>query len=437
MKRFAWIVLVLLLAACGVLTPATDMPAVPPASAQVTPIPLEVVQPSATAEPPVQESMTQPAPPTTLPSESPADTAPPAGPAAVLPEAADYLWERVVGGLVNPIGLEHAQDGSGRLFIIEQDGRILIWKDDTLLDAPFLDIRDRVGSRGSEQGLLGLAFHPRYAENGYLYVNYTDTNGDTHIARFTVSEGNPDQADPTTEKTLMVVSQPFGNHNGGVVVFGPDGYLYLGLGDGGSGGDPQGNAQSTQTLLGKILRIDVDSGDPYGIPPDNPFAGEGGLPEIWAYGLRNPWRISFDRLIGDLYIGDVGQNQWEEIDFLSSGAQPGANFGWDYREGFHPFEGAYQGNDLIDPLIEYDHSQGCSVTGGVVYRGINLQAWQGVYIYGDYCSGNVWGLLRNSDGSWQNGLLFQTNSRISSFGVDEAGELYLVDHRGDIYHLTQ
>ncbi len=437
MMRNVWVLLVFMLSACSVMTPATDAPAVPPASAQVTPIPLEVVQPSATAEPPVQESMTQPAPPTTLPSESPADTAPPAGPAAVLPEAEDYVWERVVGGLVNPIGLENAQDGSGRLFIVEQDGRILIWKDGTLLDAPFLDIRDRVGNRGSEQGLLGLAFHPRYTENGYLYVNYTDTKGDTHIARFTVSEVNPDQADPTTEKTLLVVSQPFGNHNGGVVVFGPDGYLYLGLGDGGSGGDPQGNAQSTQTLLGKILRIDVDSGDPYGIPPDNPFASGGGLPEIWAYGLRNPWRISFDRLAGDLYIGDVGQNQWEEIDFLSSGAQPGANFGWDYREGFHPFEGAYQGNDLIDPLIEYDHSQGCSVTGGVVYRGINLQAWQGVYIYGDYCSGNVWGLLRNSDGSWQNGLLFQTNSRISSFGVDEAGEVYLVDHRGDIYHLTQ
>ena len=190
-------------------------------------------------------------------------------------------------------------------------------------------------------------------------------------------------------------------------------------------------------MLGKILRIDVDRDESYAVPPDNPFVDGNGLPEIWAYGLRNPWRISFDRLSGDLYIGDVGQNQWEEIDFLPSGSQPGANFGWNYREGFHPYGGSFQGDDLMDPLIEYDHTQGCSVTGGVVYRGINLPAWQGVYIYGDYCSGNVWGLLHNPDGSWQNGLLFQTGFRISSFGVDEAGEVYLVDHRGEVYRLAK
>jgi glucose/arabinose dehydrogenase len=192
---------------------------------------------------------------------------------SVLPEAANYRWEQVVGGLDNPLGLENAGDGSGRLFIIEQVGIIQLWKEGALLDQPFLDIRDRVGSGSSEQGLLGLAFHPRYTENGYFYVNYTDKNGDTHVARFTAAAQNPDQADPTSEVQLIFQSQPYRNHNGGSVVFGPDGYLYLGLGDGGSGGDPQGNAQSTQTLLGKVLRIDVDKGNPYGIPPDNPFTG--------------------------------------------------------------------------------------------------------------------------------------------------------------------
>jgi glucose/arabinose dehydrogenase len=290
---------------------------------------------------------------------------------------------------------------------------------------------------GSEQGLLGLAFHPRYSENGFFYVNYTDFNGDTHISRFSVSAENPDLADPASEKLLIFVAQLFRNHNGGSVVFGPDGYLYLGLGDGGSGGDPQGNGQSTQTLLGKILRIDVDSGDPYGIPADNPFANGGGLPEIWAFGLRNPWRFSFDSLTGDAYIADVGQNQWEEIDFLPAGSSSGANFGWDYREGNHRFEGIYLGDDLIDPVAEYDHAQGCSVTGGYVYRGVNLPAWQGVYVYGDYCSGRVWALLRNADGAWQNASLFNTGTSISSFGVDEAGEIYLVDHTGDVYLLTQ
>jgi glucose/arabinose dehydrogenase len=323
------------------------------------------------------------------------------------------------------------------LFIIEQAGLIQLWKDGALLDQPFLDIRDRVGSDASEQGLLGLAFHPRYTENGYFYVNYTDKNGDTHIARFTAAAQNPDQADPTSEVQLIFQPQPYANHNGGSVVFGPDGYLYLGLGDGGSGGDPQGNAQSTQTLLGKVLRIDVDGGNPYVIPPDNPFAGGGGLPEIYAYGLRNPWRISFDSLTGDLYIADVGQNQWEEIDFLPAGSTPGANFGWDFREGLHPFEGDSQGQALLDPVAEYDHSQGCSVTGGFVYRGSNLPEWQGVYLYGDYCSGRVWGLLRTPDGSWQNELLFETGYNISSFGVDQSGEVYLVDHSGNVYRLAK
>jgi glucose/arabinose dehydrogenase len=357
--------------------------------------------------------------------------------AAVIPSASDVHWDQVAGDLNSPVGFDNAGDGSGRLFILEQPGRILILKDGNTLAPPFLDIRDRVGRRGSEQGLLGLAFHPRYAENGFFYVNYTDLNGDTNISRFSVDGANPDIADPSSEKRLMFVEQPYPNHNGGSVVFGPDGYLYLGLGDGGAGGDPQGNAQSTDTLLGKILRIDINSGDPYTIPPDNPFAGGGGLPEIWAYGLRNPWRFSFDPLLGDVYIGDVGQNAWEEIDYLPAGSSPGANFGWDRQEGLHHFEGVNLGDNFIDPVAEYDHSQGCSVTGGVVYRGSNLAGWQGVYLYGDYCSGRVWGLLHTPDGNWQNELLFQTGMSISSFGVDESGEVYLLDHNGSVYRLVQ
>jgi glucose/arabinose dehydrogenase len=339
--------------------------------------------------------------------------------------------------LSDPIGLVAAGDGSGRLFIVEQEGMILAWKDGALQQKPFLDIRDRVGRHGSEQGLLGLAFHPDYANTGFFYVNYTDQKGDTHISRFSVSADNPDLADPGSEKLLIFVDQPFPNHNGGSVVFGPDGYLYLGLGDGGSGGDPFGNGQSTDTLLGKILRIDVNSGDPYGIPADNPFANGGGRPEIWAYGLRNPWRFTFDSQTGDIYIGDVGQDKWEEIDYLPAGSPPGANFGWNYREGRHRYQGVYLGNDLIEPVAEYDHGQGCSVTGGMVYRGSSLPEWQGVYLYGDYCSGRVWGLLKNPDGSFQNSVLFDTHANITSFGVDEAGEIYLVEYAGTISQLTQ
>jgi glucose/arabinose dehydrogenase len=354
---------------------------------------------------------------------------------STLPDPSIYNWQSVADGLERPVGLFNAGDGSGRLFVLEQPGTIRIIKEGEVLPTPFLDIVDRVGSGGSEQGLLGLAFHPNYAENGHFYVNYTDRNGNTVIARFSVSD-NPDQADPASEVQLLGVEQPFGNHNGGMLAFGPDGYLYLGLGDGGSAGDPFGNAQSLSTLLGKILRIDVDDGDPYAIPPDNPFASGGGRPEIWAYGLRNPWRFSFDLLTNDLYIGDVGQNQWEEIDFLPAGSPGGANFGWNYREGAHPYEGSPPaGLNLIDPVAEYDHSQGCSVTGGYVYRGQDLPDWSGVYLYGDYCSGLVWGLLHLPDGSWQNARLFESGARITSFGQDQAGEIYLVDYQGGIYRL--
>ena len=250
------------------------------------------------------------------------------------------VWQELVSGLKKPVDLAEIPDGSGLLVVLEQVGTIrAMKKSGELLTAPFLDLTDRVGSQNTEQGLLGIAFHPKYADNGYFYVNYIDRGGNTVVARFSGKPGNA-QADSGSEKILLQVKQPYPNHNGGGVVFGPDGYLYLSLGDGGSGGDPQNHGQSLNTLLGKILRIDVNQGDPYAIPADNPFAKGGGLPEIWAYGLRNPWRFSFDRATGDLYIADVGQNLYEEINFVPAGSPGGLNFGWNYREGLHLYKGS-------------------------------------------------------------------------------------------------
>lgn len=358
--------------------------------------------------------------------------APPAPNPGHIPDAAAYTWAQVVSGITAPTDIKNAGDGSGRLFILEQPGRIRILKDGQLLDPPFLDITDRVGSNGSERGLLGLAFHPKFAQNGYFYVNYTDKDGNTHIARFTA---NGDSADPASEKKLLFAQQPFPNHNGGALAFGPDGFLYIGLGDGGSQGDPYGNGQSKNSLLGKILRIDVNNGNPYAIPADNPFANSGGVKkEIWAYGLRNPWRVSFDRLTNDLWIGDVGQDLWEEIDFVPAGTPGGLNFGWNKMEGTHPYSGSNQ-PEFTTPVAEYPHGQECSVTGGYVYHGAALPEWQGVYFYGDYCSGRVWGLASPVLGQAQ--LLFETGFRISTFGLDEAGELYVADYNGAIYRLEK
>lgn len=355
------------------------------------------------------------------------------------PEAEAYTWLQVVSGLSRPVSMAHAGDGSGRIFILEQAGRVRIIEDGELIQAPFLDITDRVGSQASEQGLLGLDFHPRYTENGYFFVNYTDSSGDTSISRFQVT-ADPNQADSASETRLLHVPQPFGNHNGGKVAFGPDGYLYLSLGDGGSAGDPQNNGQSLDTFLGKILRLDVDGEEPYGIPPDNPFVSGGGLPEIWAYGLRNPWRFSFDRLTGDLYIADVGQNSFEEINFQPAASSGGENYGWNIVEGFECFRaGDCDTTGLAAPVVVYPtRSEGsCSVTGGFVYRGENLPEWQGIYLYGDYCSGRVWGLLQGENGEWQDERLFETGASITSFGEDEAGELYLVSHGGQLYRLEE
>jgi glucose/arabinose dehydrogenase len=383
--------------------------------------------PTATPLPPTEvvsapQTESQPQPDTAIPPP----TEIPTTNASQFPDPNAFAWVPIVDGLTRPVDLQSAFDGSGRLFVIEKYGAIRIVKDGQMLDQPFLNIDDRVNDERNEMGLLGLAFHPNYEQNGYFYVNYTGEGGHTRISRFQASN---DIADPNSERVLMVIDQPYPNHNGGAVVFGPDGHLYLGLGDGGSGGDPHKNGQNTSTLLGKVLRVDVNNGDPYSIPADNPFGNE-----VWAYGLRNPWRMSFDRATGDLWIGDVGQNQYEEINYLPAGSPGGANFGWNVMEGTHGYDGFPQ-SDLLLPAVEYSHDFGCSVTGGYVYRG-SMPEWKGIYIYGDYCSGTVWGLTL-LNGQWQSQVLFETDLRITSFGEDEAGELYLVSDTGAVYILAR
>lgn len=443
------IIMLFLLTGC-ITTGLDDPPSIQTTSTDVSPTHQTTVAPSATQgtiSPTVTQTRAETSPaetPTLLPT--PSLTSLPSSilsRRASLPDPDAYSWVEVVAGLRRPVGLAFPEDGSGRMFIIEQKGRVLL-KDhkgldhNDLLTVPFLDIIDRVGSQGSEQGLLGLAFHPQYHENGYLFVNYTDHKGDTIVSRFSRSADDPNRADPESEVGLLRIPQPYGNHNGGMLAFGVDGYLYIGLGDGGSAGDPAGNGQSLASLLGKLLRIDVDGGEPYSIPADNPFAGGGGRPEIWLYGLRNPWRFAFDRLTGDLYIGDVGQNQWEEVKYLQAGGPGGANLGWNYFEGNHPYSGAPPAElNFVSPVLEYGREQGCSITGGVVYRGAELPEWQGVYLYGDYCTGRVWGLIQDAQTGWDNALLFDGLGRISSFGEDEAGEIYLVDHGGRVLRLTK
>ncbi|MCW5875224.1 MAG: PQQ-dependent sugar dehydrogenase [Anaerolineales bacterium] len=350
-------------------------------------------------------------------------------------DPAAFSWNLVSDGYAQPLLVTHAGDGSGRLFVVEQHGMIHVVENGQRLATPFLDIRYAVGSEGNEQGLLGLAFHPDFESNGYFYVNYTGLDGNTVISRFQVSSDR-NVVDALSEEHMLYIAQPYSNHNGGHLEFGPDGYLYIASGDGGSGGDPQNNGQSLNTLLGKLLRIDVDAEDPYAVPADNPFVSGGGLDEIWAYGLRNPWRFSFDTATGDLYIADVGQGEWEEIHRLPAGSGNGSNLGWRYFEGTHPYEGTPpQGLELDFPVVEYDHGSRCSITGGYVYRGTQVPAWNGVYFYGDFCSGEVMGMYQGADGVWNAQVLWDTAALITSFGLDEAGELYLVDRNGGIYQL--
>lgn len=346
------------------------------------------------------------------------------------PDPAQVQFTEVASGFTRPLNLTHA--GDGRLFVVEQNGLIKIIENGTVNPTPFLDVSALVSRGGNEQGLLGLAFHPNYAQNGWFFINYTSITGDTVVARYNVS-ADPNMADAGSAQIVLTVDQPYSNHNGGHLVFGPDGMLYIGLGDGGSAGDPQNRAQNPQTLLGKMLRINVDQ-LPFTVPGDNPFVGNSAyLPEIWALGLRNPWRYSFDRGTGDLYIGDVGQNAWEEVNFQP--ANPGGqNYGWNVYEGTHPF-GSGQLPGAVMPFAEYNHDLGCSVTGGYVYRGANIPGLQGVYLYGDFCSGRIWSAYRDGSGAWQSSLFMDTDYRISSFGQDAAGELYVVDHGGRVLRI--
>lgn len=336
-----------------------------------------------------------------------------------------------------PVDLQHA--GDDRLFVVEQRGIISVFvnSEDVTARETFLDIEDQVEDSGNEEGLLGLAFHPDYAINGYFYVNYTASGPDrTVVSRFKTDPSNPDKAVKDSETIVLEFSQPYSNHNGGQVSFGPDNYLYIAVGDGGSGGDPRGHGQNLKTLLGTILRIDInkqEGGKNYGIPPDNPFAGnnEGYREEIYAYGLRNPWRFSFDAETGQLWTGDVGQNQYEEIDIIESGG----NYGWNIMEGAHCYQPSSDCNTdgLTLPVIAYGRSEGVSVTGGFVYRGPSVSQLRGKYIYADYASGKVWSLDFSNPSSPVNEELMEAPFRISSFGVGPDNELYLCGFDGKIH----
>jgi glucose/arabinose dehydrogenase len=349
------------------------------------------------------------------------------------PPAADVpaRWEPVAIGLAAPT---HAASPAGdpRIFVVEREGRVRIVKDGALLPEPFLDVVPLVVS-GGEQGLLSVAFHPGFATNGRFFVYYTGSGGDLVIAEYAVPPATPDRADASSGRVLLSVPHRAAtNHNGGQLAFGPDGYLYAGTGDGGGGGDPEGNAQDTSSLLGKLLRLDVDAGSPYAVPATNPgFAA----PEIWAYGLRNPWRFSFDRATGDLYVGDVGQNAWEEIDFQPAASAGGENYGWNLMEGDgHCYGGAdclAPGLDLVRPVVEYPNpAQGCSVTGGFVYRGAAIPALQGAYLYGDFCSGGIRSFRIAGGVATERADLTASLGGplegLASFGEDGAGELLAV-----------
>jgi glucose/arabinose dehydrogenase len=401
-------------------------------------------------------------PPASMPSSSPVATGSPA--ASVMPSesiassqsatpgsqlpAFDPArvavgFTTVVGGLVSPLAIVNAGDDSGRLFVAQQGGQIRIVRNGKLVGQPFLDIADRI-TTGGERGLLGVAFHPGYPADPRVFVDYTDKNGDTRVSAFRVDPANPDRLDPASERRLLFVKQPYPNHNGGALVFGPDGDLYISLGDGGSGGDPQGNGQSLKTLLGKILRINVDRTNgalPYAIPPDNPYATatDGRKPEIWLWGLRNPWRMSFDRLTGDLWIGDVGQDRWEEVDVQRAGAPAGTNFGWNRMEANHCYlpRTDCRATGLTLPVAEYGHDQGCTVIGGDVYRGTGQPALYGGYLFADYCTGRVWAIDPSVDGLRAPTVVADAKHNFTAFGEDQAGELYAVDiSKGELLRVT-
>ena len=360
------------------------------------------------------------------------------GAAAAIKAATPLKTELFAAGLTKPLLATFAPGDSTRVFIVEQGGRIKIVKNDSLLPDPFLNINSLVSS-GSERGLLGLAFHPDYQSNGQFFVNFTNNSGNTVVRRYNVS-ANPDSADASSGFDIITINQPFSNHNGGMIAFGPnDGYLYIGMGDGGSANDPGNRAQNKKELLGKMLRLDVDGGSPYAIPIDNPFASDTNYSaEIWALGLRNPWRFSFDRATGDMYIGDVGQNIIEEIDYQAGSSSGGENYGWRLKEGnncFIPSTGCDTIVGLTDPIAEYPHGgipNKCSVTGGYVYRGCAIPDLQGTYFYGDFCSGVNWSIRYDgatiTDSTDRTAELGLGTAAISSYGEDYYGELYICSY---------
>ncbi len=366
--------------------------------------------------------------------------------AALTPDQVRLRLEPVYNGFQLPVFLTHAGDGSGRRFVVEKTGKIWVIDNGAVLATPFLDLRARITTSGNEQGLLGMAFAPNFTETGHFFVNYTDRQGTTVVERYTVTPADRNRADPQSAFTVITVAQPASNHNSGMLHFGPDGYLYAPLGDGGAANDRFGHGQNPDTLLAKILRLDVtsDPTQPYLIPADNPFvnADWNGRPvrdEVWAIGLRNPWRTSFDRATGDFWIADVGQNQIEEVNVVRPGAPGGYNFGWPIMEGRSCFNATICDQEgLTLPVVDYRHVGGnCSVTGGYVYRGSAFPQWNGIYFYGDYCSGRIWALAPDGGSGWSNAEVLDSDLTISSFGEDEAGELYALDYgRGVIYRLV-
>lgn len=342
----------------------------------------------------------------------------------------------IANNLSRPLFLTYSPDDTGRLFILEQGGTIRIWQNGRLLPEPFLDISSLVACCG-ERGLLGLAFHPNFRQNNLFFLNYTNRSGNTVIARY---RANGNRAEADSAQILLTIAQPYANHNGGMIAFGPDGMLYIGMGDGGSGGDPINAGQRLDTLLGKILRIDVNRSEgnrAYAIPADNPTLA-GRRSEIWSYGWRNPWRFSFDRQTGDMWIADVGQNAVEEVHFQPASSKGGENYGWRIMEGNRCFNPPQNCNreGLVMPVLTYTHDQGRSITGGYRYRGSAMPAFRGAYFYADYVSGRIWAATPQGE-RWQSREVLKTDLNISSFGEDAAGELYVIDHRGTVYRMAQ
>lgn len=438
---FLLLTFVLLLGACqGEAAPeaaeeATAAETAPtvPATAPIAPTGTAPATAEPASAPPTPEANGEPA----ITATSTSSPTPTITPIPASPVDAITLVPLVEGVFNRPLYLAHAFDE--RLFVVEQPGTVRIINDGQLLDTPFLDIRDRVGSTQLEQGLLSIAFHPDYQENGRFFAYYTDKSGNVHISSFKVSPENADFADAGSETILLSVDQPYPNHNGGQLKFGPDGYLYAGIGDGGSANDPLGSGQNPATLLGTLIRLDVDQASgSYAIPPSNPFvATDDRLNEVWAYGLRNPWRFSFDRLTGDLYIADVGQNIWEEVNFQTANGTGGENYGWNILEGTHCFNAdSCDKSGLELPIFEYDHSEGCSVTGGYVYRGDQFLSLYGNYFVADFCSGNIWRLFPGTEDSWSSAKVLDSDLVISSFGEDVNGELYITVHdQGSVFQI--